>query len=209
MPRPRFEKLSENRRERIMEAAAREFAAHGFHNASLNQILDGAEISKGAAYYYFDDKADLFATTVAYYAGDFMDSAAEGLEEVDGKTFWPTVFALYEAQLDAYGDRPWALGVMKAAARLSPQEIASDGALQGLLAQVEAQLEAIIDKGQEVGAIRRDLPQNLLMRLFMAVDDALDQWLLENWEESKAPALRQTVQHTLQGLARLMAPPEK
>lgn len=208
MPRPRFQKLSDSRRERIMEAAAREFAAHGFHNASLNRILQEASISKGAAYYYFDDKADLFATTVTFYAGGVLDSVAPALEEVDGETFWPTVFALYEVQLDAYVDRPWALGAIKAAARLSPEEIAADDALQELLAQVEGQLQMIIGKGQEAGVIRRDLPQDLLMRLFMAVDDAMDRWLLENWEGSQMPALRQTVRRTLQGLARFMAPAE-
>lgn len=209
MPRPRFHKLSQGRRKRIMEAAAREFAAHGFHNASLNQILQEASISKGAAYYYFDDKADLFATTVTFYADGILDSVTEALEQVDGQTFWPTIFALYENQLDTYEDKPWALGVIKAAAHLSPQEIASDHTLQALLAQVSGQLGAIIRRGQETGAIRSDLPQDLLVRLFMAVDDAMDQWLLENWDETQMAALRETVQRTLQGLVRLMAPSEQ
>lgn len=208
MPRPRFQKLSDVRRERIMGAAARAFAAHGFHNASLNQILEEASISKGAAYYYFDDKADLFATTVAFYAGDMLDSTTESLEQVDGNSFWPRIFALYEARLELYGDKPWRLGVLKAAARLSPEEIAADDTLRALLAQIEALLAAIIGKGQETGAIRRDLPQDLLMRLFMAVDDAVDQWLLENWDDNQMPALRETVRRTLRGLARMMAPAE-
>ena len=41
MPRPRFYKLSAPKRERILEAAAKEFTAHGYDGASLNQILDG------------------------------------------------------------------------------------------------------------------------------------------------------------------------
>lgn len=206
MPRPRFHKLAPARRERIMEAAAREFAAYGYHNASLNQILQKASISKGAAYYYFDNKADLFASTVAFYADSIVDSVAPALEEVDGETFWPTIFALYEVQLDSYTDRPWALGAIKAAVRLSPEEIAADETLQELLAQGEGQVQTIIRKGQEVGAIRRDLPDDLLLRLFMAVDDALDRWLLEKWEEGQMPALRETVRRTLQGLACFMAP---
>ena len=34
--------------------------AHGFENASLNRIIKKAGISKGAMYYYFDDKMDLY-----------------------------------------------------------------------------------------------------------------------------------------------------
>ena len=42
-------------------AALDEFAAHGFHDASLNRIIEAAGISKGSMYYYFDGKEDLFA----------------------------------------------------------------------------------------------------------------------------------------------------
>ena len=49
MPRPRFNKLSAEKRECILEAAAKEFAAHGYDGASLNRILDETGISKGAA----------------------------------------------------------------------------------------------------------------------------------------------------------------
>ena len=40
MPRPRFDKLAVGKRERILEAAAKEFAAHGYDGASLNRILN-------------------------------------------------------------------------------------------------------------------------------------------------------------------------
>ena len=58
MPRPRFEKLPPEKRETILETAAKEFAEFGYEGASLNQILAKSGISKGAAYYYFDNKED-------------------------------------------------------------------------------------------------------------------------------------------------------
>ena len=45
----------------ILRAALDEFAAHGFHDASLNRVIDAAGISKGSMYYYFDGKEDLYA----------------------------------------------------------------------------------------------------------------------------------------------------
>ena len=66
MPRPRFENLPLAKRRRILETAALEFATRGFDAASLNRIIRSARISKGAAYYYFDDKADLYTAVVAY-----------------------------------------------------------------------------------------------------------------------------------------------
>jgi len=207
MPRPRFQRLSAAKRERIMEAAAREFAARGYHNASLNRILQEASISKGAAYYYFDDKADLFATTVAYYATDLLDAVEPPLAALDESSFWPTVATVYEQQMEHFKDRPWAFGAIKAAVRLSSEEIESEPALQQLVMQIERRLQAILRRGQEVGAIRADLPLELLAGLYMAVDDAIDRWLLQNWQAQEAAQLRETAGRALQGLARFMAPP--
>ncbi|MBL8975425.1 MAG: TetR/AcrR family transcriptional regulator, partial [Myxococcales bacterium] len=59
MPRPRFATLAPDRRAAILAAAAAEFAAHGIDGASYNRIIARAAVSKGAMYYYFDDKQDL------------------------------------------------------------------------------------------------------------------------------------------------------
>ena len=64
MPRPRFLKLDEGRRSSILEAAKREFADAGFDGASYNRIIARAGLSKGAMYYYFDDKLDLYVTVL-------------------------------------------------------------------------------------------------------------------------------------------------
>jgi AcrR family transcriptional regulator len=47
MPFPRYNKLPVEKRERLMEAAAKEFAAYGFEDASLNRILETVKTSKG------------------------------------------------------------------------------------------------------------------------------------------------------------------
>lgn len=209
MPRPRFQRLSPQKRARIMESAAREFSAHGFHDASLNQILQSAAISKGAAYYYFDDKADLFATTVTHYAGDLLETMTPDLAQLEATSFWPALQTSYEKQLETFADRPWAFGVLKAGARLAPAEIEAQPALRQLVSQIMDSLQAIVQRGQEVGAIRKDLPAELLRDLFIAVDDSLDGWLLHNWEALDKEQRRVTVRRVLQGLARFMTPPKE
>src|SRR5437764_15237675 len=61
MVRPRFFKLPPSQQQTILRAAVEEFAAHGFHDASLNRVIEAAGISKGSMYYYFDGKEDLYA----------------------------------------------------------------------------------------------------------------------------------------------------
>ncbi|MCP4748605.1 MAG: TetR/AcrR family transcriptional regulator [Desulfobacteraceae bacterium] len=59
-----FERLPFEKKERILEAAVKEFAYKGFSTANINIIAKNAKISIGAMYKYFLSKDDLFLTVV-------------------------------------------------------------------------------------------------------------------------------------------------
>ncbi|GKX29341.1 hypothetical protein SH1V18_18210 [Vallitalea longa] len=59
-----FDKISEERRQRIMDVAISEFAANGYNASNINTIAKNAEISIGSMYSYFASKEDLFLTIV-------------------------------------------------------------------------------------------------------------------------------------------------
>ncbi len=194
MPRPRFQKLSEEKRERIMEAAAKEFSAYGFEQASLNRILDEAGVSKGAAYYYFDDKADVFATTVQYYSRPIL-SEISGLavNQLAVDTFWPSLTQIYHRQLLYTFESPWAMGVFKAVGKVSPELLAGNEPLATMLEQIQGWLLSFLQRGQAIGLIRRDLPDDLLLSLFWTLDDAHDNWLLAHQAELTPDIIEQDV----------------
>jgi AcrR family transcriptional regulator len=50
----------EETREQLLAAAARVFARRGFHGASLDAVAEEAGFSRGAVYYNFADKEELF-----------------------------------------------------------------------------------------------------------------------------------------------------
>jgi TetR/AcrR family transcriptional regulator len=56
----KFFKLSPEKRDRIINAAIKEFAQKGYINASTNEIVKSAEISKGLLFHYFRNKKQLF-----------------------------------------------------------------------------------------------------------------------------------------------------
>ena len=123
MPRPRFDKLPEEKRERILEAAAKEFVAHGYDGASMNRMLAEAGISKGAAYYYFDDKADLYATAVLHYSQELLPDSFDP-STVTAERYWDEITALYRHQFTSYADRPWVFGLAKAGGAFSAEMMA-------------------------------------------------------------------------------------
>lgn len=203
MPRPRFNKLPIEKRERILEAAAKEFAANGYDGASLNRILDKAGISKGAAYYYFDDKADLYATTVLHYSQELISV----IDPTDFKaaSFWAELTAVYRHQFISYAERPWVFGVVKAGGAPSVESL-TDGPLAELWQQAQFLLVQLLRRGQELEVIRTDLEESLLLSLVMSVDMAHDRWLYAHWQELSPADLEQAAIRIGDTLRRLLAP---
>jgi len=181
MPRPRFDRLDPDKRQRILAVAAVEFAAHGFTGASINRIIEEAGISKGAAYYYFDDKADLFATVIRHGLEAFRPSGAEALEldRLDRGSFWPAVLIAYQGLLGTIRERPWltALGKMFYGA---PPSAAAGALIAEQLDRARDWLGRLVAQGQAVGAIRTDLPGDLLLTMLAAAGEAADRWFVAN-----------------------------
>jgi len=203
MPRPRFNKLPAKKRERILEAAAKEFAANGYDGASLNRILEKAGISKGAAYYYFDDKADLYATTVLHYSQELISVVNPA--QFRAASFWDELTDVYRHQFTSYAERPWVFGIVKAGGALSA-EMVTQGPMAELWQQAQFMLVQLLRHGQELGVIRTDLEEELLLSLVIAVDMAHDRWLFARWSELSEADLEQAAVRIGDTLRRLLTP---
>jgi AcrR family transcriptional regulator len=63
-PKPRwtpvFERISDEKRKRVLESAKAAFARDGFAGTNVNRVADAAGISVGSLYKYFRTKEDLF-----------------------------------------------------------------------------------------------------------------------------------------------------
>jgi TetR/AcrR family fatty acid metabolism transcriptional regulator len=61
----RRERERQNRRDQILQAAWEVFSSKDYDSATIDEVADAAELSKGTVYLYFQNKADLFLSTVA------------------------------------------------------------------------------------------------------------------------------------------------
>jgi AcrR family transcriptional regulator len=206
MPRPRFDKLDQRRKEKILETAAREFAEHGFDGASLNHILAAAGVSKGAAYYYFDGKADLFGTVLRHYWQHVLGHVDVTPERLTRETFWPVTIEVYRQALGHAFEQPWILPLVKSVRKVGDGKLA--GALaDGTLAELQSWTRSLLARGQELGAVRRDLPLDLLHAIVVAVDDASDHWMLGRWERMDRAEIEALTGRLLEMLRRALEPP--
>lgn len=60
MPKVTFYNLSDEKKNRIFDAALQEFSVRTYSQASLNQIIKNAGIPKGSFYQYFENKEDIY-----------------------------------------------------------------------------------------------------------------------------------------------------
>jgi AcrR family transcriptional regulator len=181
MARPRFANLDLDTRHRILETAAEDFAARGFEGVSLNQLIDRLGMSKGSFYYYFDDKADLFTTVADLAWAMVLPVEKLDLETLKAENYWSSLEALMQEARSRIRANPWLVGFTRL--MYDPPEIA--GVRESLAEKfdVARQWQAeLIRRGQALGAVRDDLPVELLQALLVGADEAGDRWFVDNWD---------------------------
>ena len=176
MPTHRFLNLAAEARGQLLTIATKHFAARGFEGASLNEILSEAGISKGAYYYYFEDKDDLFATALEAAIDSVLGRLPlPKFSQLTAKNFWPTVerfVSKWAAEFDLSSELIQAAAQLTEAQRRSPRYAA-------VFAKGQRLYRELISAGQAVGCVRSDLPMNVLLRLVEANDTVLDSIFME------------------------------
>jgi AcrR family transcriptional regulator len=185
VPRERFLNLPQAERDALLAIALRQFAARGLDGASLNEILGEAGISKGAYYYYFDDKEDLFATVIEHELDTMLARAPmPSFGAVTRARFWPMVehqVALWAKLLSTSRPALQVLLHVDEAMRRRPR-------FARIMATGYALYRPVITAGQRVGCIRTDLPVDELLQLVEASDAVIDRIFVARSRKSVSPA---------------------
>lgn len=207
MPRARFRRLTKAKQQRLLDAASAELAERGYHGASLNRILRQAGLSKGAAYYYFEDRDDLFATVL-------LDRITRSLRDIEldpaaltADSFWDVLMAVVAQISDPDRFEPWVIPLARTVYSLPPERRES-GAMADLWEQIHGWTRAIIERGRELGVIRADLPVDLLVSTAMAVDEAVDRYVLDVWDELTRQELQHLGAAAVGMVRRMLEPPQ-
>jgi TetR/AcrR family transcriptional repressor of nem operon len=71
-------------RERIVKIAAELFRKNGYHNTSLSQILEEAELTKGGFYFHFKSKEELGDAVIDYMRDYWVHNVLGKIEGEEG-----------------------------------------------------------------------------------------------------------------------------
>jgi AcrR family transcriptional regulator len=152
------ERAKQERRRQIMTSAKLVFADAGYHGASINAIIEKAQIARGTFYLYFESKAAVFDAILDQAMAE-LRSRIHRIEVVDPDAPAPQVQLREQilATLDyIVKDRP--LATLLLSAGHTPDAEAAER-LDQFFGEVRSLLVRAMESGMEIGLLRKVDPQ--------------------------------------------------
>jgi AcrR family transcriptional regulator len=162
--------------ERLLRHAIILFAQRGFDATSVQDIVDAANVTKGAFYYYFTSKDDLL-----YHIHDQVVSYEMTHAETilgQGMPPWDTLQALIVDGVESIGlFREEVTVSLREMHRLQPEYFEK---IKTVRAKYQAIFETVIRQGQEAGVFRTDIPANIATLALLGMSNWMYTWFRAN-----------------------------
>ncbi len=175
-------KIDDEKKAALIEAAMEEIAANGIDGASYNRIIERSGLSKGVVYYYFENKESLYLTVLEEVERKFLASVGKLKMPVAREEFWAACRSYYEKAI-RYGAGN--LGIVKVVRSLTDPSSGMKGSaeMRENFRKVERWTANLLKRGQDLGAIRKDVPPDLLRGVLQGMGHTIDSWFFEHLEK--------------------------
>jgi TetR/AcrR family transcriptional regulator, fatty acid metabolism regulator protein len=163
-----------DKRERILAAAERIFARHGFFAARVSEIAKDAGVADGTIYLYFKSKDDLL---ISLFENRMKQVNAALTSAIAGLSPLAQLRAFVRTYLQLIHDEPAAAEVLTIELRQSSKFMKEYDNLQ--FADFLRTLGGIIAAGQEQGVVDTVIPAHIAARMIFGMLDELSlAWVL-------------------------------
>lgn len=171
MPRRR----TDDKRQRILQAAVKVFARKGYHGARVSEIARRADVADGTIYLYFQNKEEVLVSLFDRAMDRFTALGAVELAPLTGPTARLTRIIGLHLELVG-GDRDLAI-ITQVELRHSVHFL--DQLSRAKVGQYLQVIAAVISEGQQAGIWRRDLEAMLMAKaVFGVLDEMATDWVL-------------------------------
>lgn len=166
----RIVKEAEIRREEILDAAEKLFAAKGFDNTSTGDILDAVGIARGTLYYHFKSKEDILDGVIQRITDRLIKDAGE----IVRKKELPVLERLTKAILSLNVDSRIGYEIMEQVHR--PQNALMHQKMQTtLLSGINPILTELVEEGIEQGICHTRYPESVVEMTILYANTAFDE----------------------------------
>ena len=166
----RVVKEAEERREEILDAAEKLFAAKGFDNTSTGDILDAVGIARGTLYYHFKSKEEILDGVIGRITNRLMQDAGE----IVRKKELPVLERLTKAIMSLNVESKIGYEIMEQVHR--PQNALMHQKMQAtLLAGINPILTELVKEGIEQGICHTRYPESVVEMTILYANVAFDE----------------------------------
>ena len=170
----RVTKAPEERRQEIIETAARLFQEHGFRNCSVDMIIREMGVAKGTFYYYFKSKEQILGAIVEAASAQIVEQANAVADE-------PSLGALDKMRLLLSGGQMGDDGARELADMMhlpENRELHEIANIQTVL-QLSPVLARIVEQGNREGVFAAERPLETVQFLLTGAQFLLDGGLFD------------------------------
>lgn len=166
----RVVKEAEERREEILDAAEKLFAAKGFDNTSTGDILDAVGIARGTLYYHFKSKEEILDGVIGRITNRLMQDAGE----IVRKKELPVLERLTKAIMSLNVESKIGYEIMEQVHR--PQNALMHQKMQAtLLAGINPILTELVKEGIGQGICHTRYPESVVEMTILYANVAFDE----------------------------------
>ncbi|HZK24709.1 MAG TPA: TetR/AcrR family transcriptional regulator [Oscillospiraceae bacterium] len=166
MPKTTFFNLNKEKQSKIFQAAVQEFSLCSFKEASINQIIKQAGISRGSFYQYFRDKKDIYLYMLTEIGKEKLAVIDQARQQQPDDDFFAALLHITEAALT------WAHAMPQynqIGMRMILDESEFIIKLRELSPQAVAQLTSLIARDQQRGVIKSEVKPELIIEMITAL----------------------------------------
>ncbi len=167
MPKDTFDNLSEEKKKRIFDAAVGEFAQRRFSEASINQIVKNAEISRGSFYQYFKNKEDIYLYVLKQIGKEKLDLIDYIGEQKPDADFFDGFMHMTKAALEWSRTKP---KYYRVAMLMEFDDSHFVSELRKALPEGFSMLRGMIEKDMRLGRIRPDIDPGLVVDIIYTLN---------------------------------------
>ncbi|MGI6703626.1 MAG: TetR/AcrR family transcriptional regulator [Clostridia bacterium] len=167
VPKDTFFNLDGAKQKKIFEAAVDEFSQRRFSEASINQVVKNAKISRGSFYQYFDNKEDLYLYTLKQIGKEKLNIISRVGELKPDADFFDGYIYMFRAALEWSIEKPkyYRIGMLM---ELDDSRFVSE--LRKALPEGFSMLKGMVEKDIKLGRIRADVDPDLVVDIIYTLN---------------------------------------
>ena len=159
-----FDKLNEDKKNKIIQASIKEFALKGYAAASTNNIVNEADISKGALFNYFTNKKNLYLYVTDYAIEYYVNYMIDKIK-INNPDIFQRVLEWQELKISISSENPIVYKFFASVFMNTPEELKYE--IEERYKKINEQSKHLILSDVDLSLFRDDIDKQKALELIL------------------------------------------